>query len=624
MREKVILHFLYFYNTKTKKYDALNFSNKYNISINENSLLITDNLLYIPDFYGESISNLSIILGGNGSGKTTLCENIIEIIGETSGFHNSTDFAFIFSEEESLKGILSDKIIVKEGSNKITRINYKSPFDFRYSKLMPIYLTFVFNYSTDNNLTSDIGNFSNFRNLSTTYLFKRAIQLKSPLSDVENISTYQDIPFSAALEAFRASEFSKISEILMYESLFIDLGINLPKFLKIELNKTSYIDRTSVKLSNFKDNILRIEEAWNLIVSNKDLSFDTKFKLKFINRCIYSFIINFDMIVSNSITSLIFDDFQEIIKLYFEKPLNTNFILQVFQRKSINSQITDQVLGTYLKYYYNLSIKIDELLKENKLPEVFKDENFIFLNTFESATKIKELKEIYYDEKIHFKPFLFELSHEDYNSSLSSGEVHLLSIYGRLLSVQFNNLPPNIMLLIDEVDLALHPQWQKKYLKTMLNFLNNIFPKILAKRFNSQEPFIQLIITTHSPIILSDAISNSSILLSVKKNKKKSTFAANIYELFNDEFILQDGLIGDYAQAKINEIISFSETNEPISKLKLSEYLLIIQNISEPFLSYKLLEMLRGKIEDKEQYKKEKNILLNRQIKHLENLKEND
>ena len=50
----------------------------------------------------------------------------------------------------------------------------------------------------------------------------------------------------------------------------------------------------------------------------------------------------------------------------------------------------------------------------------------------------------------------------------------------------------NYLLLIDEIDLYLHPEWQQEFISVLLNELEKQFP----------DKKIQLVFSTHSPLLL--------------------------------------------------------------------------------------------------------------------------
>ena len=109
------------------------------------------------------------------------------------------------------------------------------------------------------------------------------------------------------------------------------------------------------------------------------------------------------------------------------------------------------------------------------------------------------------------------------------------------------------MLLIDEVDLYLHPEWQRQIIKDILDTIKITFPK----------SYFQMIITSHSPIILSDIPKENAIFLRRNENGKIiqdrhhfQTFGANIYTLYRDAFFIENGLaMGEFAKETINSWI---------------------------------------------------------------------
>jgi predicted ATPase len=141
----------------------------------------------------------------------------------------------------------------------------------------------------------------------------------------------------------------------------------------------------------------------------------------------------------------------------------------------------------------------------------------------------------------------------DFFPNLSDGEYQLTYLYNMIYS-QIKN--ENILLLIDEGENYLHPNWQKKYISYIVQFIKDNFP-------NRK---IHLILTSHSPFLLSDIPKQNIIFLDkdedencqvLKHNEvleKKQTFGQNIHTLLSDSFFMNDGLIGEFAKRKINEI----------------------------------------------------------------------
>lgn len=201
------------------------------------------------------------------------------------------------------------------------------------------------------------------------------------------------------------------------------------------------------------------------------------------------------------------------------------------------------------------------------------------------------------------------------NFEISSGERALLNFMSRLYFASriAEFLPEtgfswneSILLLIDEIDLYLHPEWQRQILNDLLNAIQEEFPR----------NYFQIIITSHSPIILSDIPQENSIF--VKRNEDGKivqdkhgiqTFGANIYTLYKDAFFIKDGLaMGSFARGKINswiEEIKEGRTDaddikkkleligEPIIRKRLEK---IVQEREEPLIARTMQQNERQRI----------------------------
>ena len=89
------------------------------------------------------------------------------------------------------------------------------------------------------------------------------------------------------------------------------------------------------------------------------------------------------------------------------------------------------------------------------------------------------------------------------------------------------------------------------------------FLKIFKNKKNHEEKIFYILYATHSPMILSDITDDRIVFLkkegdySIDKsiNEKKSTFGANIYDLYHDSFFM-DRYMGEFAFNKINDVIN--------------------------------------------------------------------
>jgi len=183
----------------------------------------------------------------------------------------------------------------------------------------------------------------------------------------------------------------------------------------------------------------------------------------------------------------------------------------------------------------------------------------------------------------------------NFSWGLSSGEMAIFSLFSRLFSISENNkmkLEDNnnissAILCLDEADMLFHPEWQRKYINSLVKFLPEIY----------RGTYLQVIIATHSPIILSDIPKQNVIYLyknqngeiTVGKNAEHSeTFGANIYKLFNDAFFLKEGSIGEFAEEKIKELLKLIYTSADQEKEKIKS---MINIIGDQFLKSKIERM---------------------------------
>lgn len=187
---------------------------------------------------------------------------------------------------------------------------------------------------------------------------------------------------------------------------------------------------------------------------------------------------------------------------------------------------------------------------------------------------------------------------------LSTGEKQFLKLYSRFLTFNLNNennllKEKQFIILIDEFDIGFHPLWQRRFLYTWIKFLESFINKSSVNKIN-----VQLILTSHSPFVVSDLpkqcinflskADGTSFSIVDDLTKHHSTFGANINELYCDSFFLTGALMGDFSKLKIDDVIQALLSKEP---LKDKDYIKsLIQLIGEPIIKTKLFEMYAEKI----------------------------
>lgn len=181
----------------------------------------------------------------------------------------------------------------------------------------------------------------------------------------------------------------------------------------------------------------------------------------------------------------------------------------------------------------------------------------------------------------------------------SSGENSLMVLLSRLFE-KFNDFynhifeDKNLLILLDEGEVGYHPEWSKKYVYSILNYIQELVAYTIKKRgIDSKLTNIQIIITTNSPMILSDILTQNVIQLDNKTHESKCNmaFGANILDLYSEPFFINAGLIGRFAQEKINKVLEYVNGG----KKEDIDYQFIINNIGDKNIKTFLINIFKEK-----------------------------
>lgn len=134
-------------------------------------------------------------------------------------------------------------------------------------------------------------------------------------------------------------------------------------------------------------------------------------------------------------------------------------------------------------------------------------------------------------------------------TGFSSGEMSLIKQFASLNTMlKAEKSIKNLVLVLDEYELHLHPEWSRRYLNNFLQYLQSYSDR----RF-------QIVMSTHSPYLISD-LPTQNIMKLISYDDKRSIesakygFASNYYDIMSDNFFLDD-TIGEFAKQKINGCI---------------------------------------------------------------------
>ncbi|MBI5915564.1 MAG: AAA family ATPase, partial [Bacteroidetes bacterium] len=218
--------------------------------------------------------------------------------------------------------------------------------------------------------------------------------------------------------------------------------------------------------------------------------------------------------------------------------------------------------------------------------------------------------------------------------NLSSGEKAFLDVFSRLYYAyaivkerdwdQYSKKTTHtkwICLLLDEGEVGFHPDWQREYLRLLLDMIPHIFKGIK----------VQVILTSHSPFVISDLPKGNVIFLKKKDEEPtridsgvghEKTFAANIHTLLSDSFFMEKGLIGAFAQEKIKNALKDIKNKKEEKKESIRR---LIALIGEPVISSKMEQFFFEKFGHSVNEKNldERIAILKRELSEAENQKNN-
>lgn len=152
-------------------------------------------------------------------------------------------------------------------------------------------------------------------------------------------------------------------------------------------------------------------------------------------------------------------------------------------------------------------------------------------------------------KKVYFKVYDKDVELGD----LSSGEKQIIFRGGYLLKNQYAS--DGALVLIDEPEISMHPEWQKK----IMNFYKNIFTN------SSGEQFSQIFAVTHSPFIIHNENRYNDKVIVLKKDENGKVYVEDKPEYYscNNIVAIEDAFnINDFSNATRSTVFLEGETDE--------------------------------------------------------------
>ena len=527
------------------KEEIFNFSDEFKVDFNfeTNELKIDKNPDYIENFYGESIYNISPIVGINGVGKTTVL-NIISGYPPDK-FEQDPDNQFFFLFE---LGKQEDKVRFKVSLQNISVANLSE------------YGESPFYRNQDGSFVSDSGHYDGTQNILYVSLLNRGRGF------LRYRTTLNQMGLARFIHSYLwLSDRNIISSVL---SCSLEIESNGLKSMPREIKAIGFLIYKSIN-NIFYDEVEFIKKFLSepLLSKCKEYLEEDVSDYESIGRILLEEIVK-DLDKNNGNKPK--DETRKIIKEYVESIIDiVNILGEIRENGSLIDNKSSSILLKYVNNNRSLFEKLnDKLLRYTKSKELVND-RYISLKKYNNDYALKETP--------------------DYH--MSTGEGNLIEIFSRVYSylLMYEKNAEDIILIVDELETGMHLEWSRRLINILIKNLSEILGT------EGKEKKIQLIFTTHSPYMLSDIKPGNVIML--EKNQEtgysegkvlQNTFAKNIQEIMKENLI--DNIYGDFALAKINSMIERLNGEEEQEGNE-EELLKEIHLISEPILRNKLLEM---------------------------------
>ncbi len=513
------------------------------------TLEISKNKEFPDNFWGENIYSITGLVGNNGAGKTVAMECLVTIL---EGLNKSINCIVVYKEDTFMIYERIDiSIIIPDKTYYVKITDNNFPCFYYSGHFSPYYRGNAVNWALPG---------------SESYIASDGVMLIKDISSYykESSLTYKD--YIHHLYAHVAQNNYRICMMLANVGIAkIIKKFIWPRYITFRIN---YSGEKSVRNIIMEENIKRKEHGKtkaNITIPSFNQLLDTnQYKSKndiFWSLLIFHNILNYLNEKWEYIEDLnIINDWGKNIPKYLKSDNNIVEWFKYYVNNIKNKHIKDglnkinniiEVLYKYTNYIYDdrdgfLYIDCKEEIKSLSIigEEILSNEDFYITSKFFN---------IYYSQSL------------DSNTILSSGEMELLNLFSRIYDAihtkpnKLKKTGPLYLIMLDEAEIGFHPEWQRKYLNLLIEFLNAL------KTTDPQIPDYQIIISTHSPILLSDIPKNCTNYLkkdfnntttNVPKNDIGETFAANVFDLYRMSFFMEDGLIGEFACKKINELNS--------------------------------------------------------------------
>jgi len=593
---------------------GFNFSPRFECEYDDikNELTINENDDYIENFFGDNI-NVTAIVGKNGSGKSGLSEALLLGLSKYYNLKNNLKIFSICEEDgkyyynqtatQKYPNFLDKKVEANEKTFILHSNNSLDTFSDELCKNIQDGLGCDFIYDLET--TPPQKNFLSFPDKSKSILDLTEINIMSQRMMLEVIYNINEDKLKSFFDKLNKNNTSNI--------YFIPHSFEL----KFNFNNTF--------LKHFKEEKLKkLAKSYYSKIKNNYNSHMNLSQLYILMRFYELFKLNDDNFIKGILCSTlkkVYENFKNLITTLDINNITENNMENLHNYiNEFNRIILEKDFGNekvllndknIKKYFYDIVKTLEYLSYVGYIENTKVDFNNLILITKKSKELLEKLP-YFIDMELFTK--VDNGSLVSFNS-LCYGEKVIIRLFYNLLGYVQNISRKefkHLIIIFDEIENGLHPYWQKLFMDFLIKIVTFI------KEDNSNIESIHFIPITHSPFILSDLPQDNILFIeSGKQSKKKlkqQTFGANIHTLLSDGFFMEDGLMGEFAKSKIDNVIKFLNDEKSDIKDK-DEAKGIVSIIGEPFLKQKLEQLYHKK------YPKSKDEEIAELEKRLEELK---
>lgn len=172
-------------------------------------------------------------------------------------------------------------------------------------------------------------------------------------------------------------------------------------------------------------------------------------------------------------------------------------------------------------------------------------------------------------------------------AELSSGQRAYVNLFSSVWNALADSENTDALVCIDEGDLYLHPQLQVEFIEKLLR----VMPHLTRKQ-------MQIIVTTHSPLLVTDLPGQCLTVLTKDKHgltqamQGGKTFGANLYDIYRNTFQLDNQRTGNLSQDYMTSIIRLLD-KEILMDVDIAELISSLNIVGDKLLRYHIEKKLK-------------------------------